>query len=286
MKSKKIFPYPIIGEDTNDFPSYSFSGTVVSFSQDTEFYNFEIKFSLDEPFLISLIEKEDVVFIVTLNNDSIYRESFKHSNIDELLKISIPINFIRGKFVIDFNFKICCNKAFNYENPNADKIFDGFSFNMEAGQLLGISEVTEKIILEQGFANFHNSNSFLKIRKGLEGATSTVIKPDTEIVDVYLTPENYDLYQSALNQWRSKSLLAVIVLPVIVELVHKIKSNTEEFIDEKYPWVGVLKEKFGEDPSFDDEESCYVVAEKILSNPTYAALMELNVALEMNNNQD
>lgn len=282
MKSKSIYPYPIIGEEI-DFPGFVFTGEVVGYSQDKENYNFDVKYELNDPTLLGLIAKKDVAFVTTVSNSSLYRNSFKHFDVTTLHQIKIPIGLIRGQsFKIDLSYKLCANKNFNYINPNADKIYAGLTFNMELGQLLGHNEAAdETIVLEQGFANFHNSNSFLRIRKGVD-ITETKIIADRDIVSVYLTVENHQLFETAQKN-RVRSLLAIIVLPVIIELVHRIKKYPEIYSETSYLWVGVLKEKFGNEPLFDDEDNCLVIAEKILLNPWLDALQEINVSIEMNN---
>lgn len=285
MKSKSIYPYPIIG-DVIDFPKFNFSGDVITYSKDSENYNLEIKYELDEPTLIALITKKDVAFVTSVTNSSLYRDSFKHFNPKETHKIKIPINLIRGKdFKLNLSFKLCSNKNFDYKNPNSDKIFKDISFQMEAGQLLGHNEEGDiDIVLEQGFANFHNSNSFLRIRKG-DDLTATNIQVDRDLVSVYLTSENHQLFEDAQKN-RVKSLLSLIVLPVVIELVHRIKKEPDVYSEKNYLWVGVLKEKFGDDPPFDDEDDCLVIAEKILGDPWFDALQEINVLSDIANQND
>lgn len=280
MKSKNIYPYPIIGEEL-DFPGFIFSGEVVSYSHDIDNYNFEVKYELNEPNLLKLIETKEVVLVTTVSNSSLYRCSFKHFDINTTHKIKIPIGVIRGKnFKIEFSFKLCANKKFVYNNPSADKIYSGLNFNMEPGQLLGQNEASdEEITLEQGFASFHSSNSFLRIRRG-EDLTETKIIVAHDIVSVYLTTENHKLFEEAQKNL-VQSLLAIIVFPVIIELVHRVKKDPVSYSDANYLWVGVLKEKFGTDPPFDDEDNCLVIAEKILLNPWFKALQEVNVSRDM-----
>ena len=156
---------------------------------------------------------------------------------------------------------------------------------MEPGQLLGHNEEDDQdIVLEQGFANFNNSNSFLRIRFSSD-INATLIKADRELVNVYLTEENHKLFEEAQKN-RLKSLLSIIVLPVVIELVHRIKNDPGTYNEKDYLWVGVLKEKFGDDPIFDDEDDCLVIAEKILANPWFDSLQEINVLMDITNQND
>ncbi len=280
MKSKNIYPYPIIGEEL-DFTDFVFTGEVVSYSHDIDNYNFEVKYKLDEPTLLKLIETKDVALVTTVFNSSLYRCSFKHFDLTTPHQIKIPISLIRGKnFKIEFSFKLCANKKFTYNNPSADRIYSGLNFYMEPGQLLGHNDADDEvIILEQGFANFQNSNSFLRIKPGGD-ITETRIMADYDIVSVYLTTEIHKLFEEAQKNL-VQSLLAIIVLPVLIELVHRVKKDPVAYSEVNYLWVGVLKEKFGNEPPFDEEDNCLVIAEKILLNPWFKALQEVNVSRDM-----
>lgn len=283
MKTKNIFPYPIIG-DHSDFKDFSFSGSVISYCKIENDFHFEVNFNLIEPTLINLIKEKKVALIAIVSNNSFYRETFKHFRPEENLKILIPSKLIRGNFSFNFNFKICANQFFEYQNLNAVPIFHDYNFKMEPGQILGIAENSEKVILQKGFASFKNSNSFLKIKRGLEDATITLLKIDKDTVHVYLTPKNYELYLSA-QKLKSVSLLSILVMPIIIELIYKIKASKEEYTEENYSWVEVLMDKFESNVSFDDEESALTIAENILNFPIYNSLREINSLLEIANQE-
>lgn len=285
MKSKSIYPYPIIGEKS-DFQNHVFSSKLVTYSSDRENYYFEVKYTLDEPTLIKLIKEKKAAFVCSVANSSMYRASFKHFDLDTTHKFSIPVPLIRGNdFSLSFTYKLCANNFFEYTNPNADKIYSGMKFKLEPGLLLGHNQEDDfDYLLEDGFADFNNSSSFLRIRLGAD-ITSTFINPERELVSVYLTKENHKLYEEAQNN-QLKSLLSIIVMPIVIELVHRIKKDPGLYNETDFLWVRVLKEKFGDDPVFDDEDNCLVIAEKILANPWFNSLREINTLIDITNDKD
>jgi hypothetical protein len=279
MSRNKILPYPLFGK--KGYTESAYSGRVCSVDLSGNEYKINVQHLVKNEEIIARIKAGELVCVTSAENSSFFKQSFLCDEANETSEIKIPRNTIRGRFEIDFTFKICASKDINaFSNTKFSSLYNDYKFNFVKGQIVGEAE-TITLQLDAGYEQLEQSSSFLRFRAHSDIEEERIefkIFPDH--VTFYLPQETHKEYKDA-HENGSRALLGILVAPAIMQLISHIRRDEKEYNDPtKYSWISTLIDRCGELELFDQEENEIELTRVILDEPTKKSIHHLNVLLK------
>lgn len=257
------FPHPVLTNFTDDIsgnPSF-----VEEIIDRDDFYSIKIIFSIDNQILENHLNQNLCVIICEVNcSSTVYRDLFK--SVGRTVSFDIAKELVRGK--VEFsNYMVVKQDIKGYTNPNTHPDYNGFSFDLETGDVLAyFGEFSFNA--EINYKKLKAVSSFLKIdeRSDIDLADFDI---NNDRIIIKLPVRDYGIYRKqpiAKNEDFAPIFHASIVLSALIYALQ----NIDEHVDKM--WAQVILTRFKED-EFDglslDKESGDIIkiAQILLGNP-------------------
>ncbi|MBR3070822.1 MULTISPECIES: hypothetical protein [Fibrobacteraceae] len=131
----RLYPYPVLSADTDDYIDSEFSFTVVPQKQLTE-VSLDITISLNNAELQSRIDNDDAVILIHIEcSKTSFRKAIKTTDMHKVLLISNKR--LNGNVSICL-FVVAAKDLVDYSNGKFNEDYEGMSFNIEKGNILAI----------------------------------------------------------------------------------------------------------------------------------------------------
>ena len=132
--SNITFPYPVLGSFDDILPKPE--SPEVNLTSDKKNYYVDVKLNYDNDEIKQLVEYDFADYVCELVCVSTrYRRCYSGKDLN--FHIEIPRKSVGGKILFSFTITVKKN-IFNYTNKGFHPDYDGHTFNMEPGDLLGI----------------------------------------------------------------------------------------------------------------------------------------------------
>ena len=254
VKNNRLYPYPVLSQDHDDYVDNSFYPNDLSFEHDSETATIKTNIVIGDEMIKSFISDGSISLNCHVEcSTTKYRKVFK-IGFDELndCKIDIPLKDIND--TVEICFVLVANQDIeSYSNPNLNvpSIFD-----------ITKSETEEHITFD-----FETGDKII----------------------IYLPPEDYLIYEKSKGTAiRIKQMMTVI--PVLVELFGILKSgDNSDFVDKG--WYMVLERALERMPGYKDGfdsdnfknlNSSFELAQKVFREVSTDAFKELDAIMEAN----
>lgn len=193
MKIKNIsFPYPILGIG-NDINSTVKMNTSLMSDKDNYIISFEIQ--LDNPDIENLINQKKALYVCEIDCPTTYfRIAYKSQT--PTFEIKIPRSDVANR--ITFQCTITAIKQIeNYQNSKFHEDYQGFSFNLDQGDLLAyLGEAHYDADIK--YDKLKSAGAFMTIVEGHDIKYTTYYL-EHEKIEIHLPPELYQRYKKSFN---------------------------------------------------------------------------------------
>jgi hypothetical protein len=279
MSRNKILPYPLFGK--KGYTESVYSGRVCSIELSETEYKITVQHIIKNEEIIARIKAGELICVTSAENSSFFKQSFLCDKANEANEIKISRHTIRGRFEIDFTFKICALKdILAFSNAKFSSLYSDYKFNFVKGQIIGEAEPIT-LQLDAGYEQLEQSSSFLRFRSHSDMEEEGIVfKIFPDHVTFYLPCETHKEYKAARENG-SKALIGILVAPAIMQLICHIREQDSEYNDPvKYSWINTLLDRCGELDLFDKEENEIELTRVILEEPIKRSIHHLNFLLK------
>ena len=289
VKNNRLYPYPVLSQDHDDYVDNSFYPNDLSFEHDSETATIKANIVIGDELIKSLIGDGSVSLNCHIEcSTTKYRKVFK-IGFDELsdCRIDIPLKDIND--TVEICFVLVANRDIeNYSNPNLNTRYFDANITLFKYRTLGYTETEEFKIKKQLDTNGEVPSIFDITKSETEEHITFDCETGDKII-IYLPPEDYLIYEKSKGTAvRIKQMMTVI--PVLVEIFDILKTgDNSDFVDKG--WYMVLERALEKIPGFKDgfesdnfknSNSSFELAQKVFREVSTDAFKELDVIMEAN----
>lgn len=289
MKIKNLsFPYPVLGIGDDILPApYLTPIPVISESEDNCSYEIEIQVDMRNSDISNLIKSGIAIYVCEV--ECVYtrlRRCFK-SKTNNFPKIKLPKQDV-GKLVTFQVSIVCLSNVKSYINKNFHEDYDGFSFDLEPGDLLAfIGEFSYDF--ELNYSQIKSVGSFMQVTEN-KYSSETLYSFEGDKIDIKLPSELYEKYRCEISQnLLLKDILhSSVVFNALVAALLCFNNDDKEEYNMKL-WERTLKYRIDTEPNLaefkdtletKDINDVLKLAQKLLMNP-YNRLFEILPKLQL-----
>ena len=266
ISNNTSFPYPILGVRNDIIPGLPDNSVELQEQEsDTYNYSFSLNLNFDNPYIQNLIEEGKAEFICEVDcSRTSYNRCFrsKYSQID----VKIPRKNVNGRVELR-PYIVAITEIPGYDNPGKNEDFDGFTFNIEEGEVL-VAFPVGHFDTDLRSDILHVAGTYMEIRKD-ENAKETTHRLDTEKIGIILPAAMYDIYQSKIGEQNVQIIHASLAFNALVCALY----NLDDMRDRDLLWVRCLLARFNEEEKFSpyreqiDKKDVPMLAQALLGNP-------------------
>jgi hypothetical protein len=272
------FPHPVLGNNDDIMPLPEV--VYAEHKQGDTDYEFDFLFKITNETILDLVLKGFASYVCEVDCPStLYRRSFK-SNSPEF-HIKIPRKSL-AKYV-KLLFTVAAQKPIlGYSNPSAHKDYDGYTFNLEPGELLGVLGSYE-VSVDITYDKLKIVDSIIQIIKDQTAETTWFDLNDQKII-IHLPIDLFNKYRESICGKRSWTYIlhASILLNAVTYAILNINKY------HKYMWARAicyrLQPEFGvteKEIELVDAQSANKWAQLLLGDP-YKRLFNLEFISDNN----
>lgn len=237
MKLRKsnnnILPYPVLSAENEDVrPSLKDIESIsIKHEVEDDAFIFTVKLVQLNDTIKKLIEDNKAKYMFVLTCPSTVLQKMKLSSAPE---ISIEVNKLSINGHLDFDCYVVLTEKINYTNIGFADIYEGLSFDLEAGNILvrfPHMETNMDLSNEKMFV----SKAFVEFVKSMKDEVE--IGFDSDIINVYLPEKQYDKYL----EFHNNSLYSDIIISSIVhEAIMMAIINYDQDSHSSLRWADAL----------------------------------------------
>jgi hypothetical protein len=264
-------PYPILSNSKGNFNDVEaeFNCEIEDIELADNMYKIYLKAEIiNEPILQKMLEKGEIVFIVSVDSKPFYRKVFKADNNSvDLVTIEMDFQDFSSEFELELTPRLITEEEMNYKNENADSPMNNYFFNLSPKQKLAEHDKI-KIVFPRGYKLFE-TGPLITISK-LDSGKKTVngafdIKLDNSLnIIVHLEENNFNLIKQ-MNSVNLNVLSKSLSMSVIYHALSKIKEDKDEF--RGLDWAEALHEEYKVFDKLETSEDVLSMTDKILESP-------------------
>lgn len=269
IKKNRLYPYPVLAYYNSDFCESQFSVKVgIDQQEDNVVIHFNVTLVNDE--LKELIKNQMAVLVYHVENPiTCYRKIFETG--EEDFSIRIPAEKLNGRISI-CSFIISRNAIPNYSNNKFNSDYEGASFSITRGNILGIAPQV-KIHIDKARDELEKMPSIFSIIRTDE-AESQVMKIEiaSEKIKLFLEKSVFETYQLlSMNANYLPVLHSALIFPALVSTLDSIQhEGVEEYED--YRWFRSIKKNMNKQGlELNSEQirmkTSFVLAQELLNYP-------------------
>lgn len=289
VKNNRLYPYPVLSQDHDDYIDNSFYTDGLSLEHDSETATIKTKIVIGDEMIKSLICDGDISLNCHVEcSTTKYRKAFKigYDEIDNCV-INIPLKDINDTVEICFVL-VACKDIENYNNPNLNERYVDANITLFKYRTLGFTETEEFKIKKQLDTNGEVPSIF-DITKSETDKNITFDYTTGDKIVIYLPSEEYTIYEKSKGTAvRIKQMLTVV--PVLVEIFKMlISDDNSDFADKG--WYMVLEKTIEKMPEYRDGfesenfknlNSSFELAQRVFGEVSCDAFKELDQIMEAN----
>jgi hypothetical protein len=277
--SNRLFPYPVLTEDTDDYPEGNFN--VIFDPDEGQFGKLKLTFTMamNDPVLAQMIEKGEAVYAIHAEcTATSYRKLYTAR--DPEITVVIDEGDVRNR--IEFLALILAEKPVDHlQNPGWNEDYEGLSFSVRPGNILGYQNIGT-LNITKNIEEFDNADSIFNVCSVLnEDDADVKIELNGPRILLQLPKKQYILYTTWMKNPNTQQLAnEVIIFPALVYvLMHMDESDNpnDEFGDRS--WFNTLdKAMQGRGTSLSEQleqKDIFELAQDIMQSPIAKALTDM-----------
>ena len=234
------FPYPVLGSFDDILPAPEIPQ--VEISQDKNNYFFIIHLAYDNRKIEWFVENDFADYVCEVSCDTTkYRRCYKSKHL--YFSITIPRKSVAGR--INFSCTITVKKKIlNYVNQGFHPDYNGHSFNMEPGDLLGMF-APFYYVADIKYDKLKAVGSFMEIVETEDELPSTIL--DKDKIELRL-PQT--LYQQYLNNPAVNSKADILHASIVLNSLIYALCRIEQYEEKK--WALTIRVRIDTEPELEE----------------------------------
>ena len=226
IKYNKLFPYPILCEEIDDYKDNIFSVEVKP-EKDINKILLKCSMKLNDKVLIEMIERDkvDIVYHIECAKN-LYRNIYTSSKL--LTEISIDDRDLNGTVDICV-FIVASQDIDRYKNDNFNDDYGDESFSIQKGNIMGFYNVPRIHITKDTEELAKMSSIFSISKKNEKDATMEFELTETKI-KIYLNQEDYNQYRLIANSGKRELqpvINSMIIMPALIYAFNMIEKSDD-----------------------------------------------------------
>lgn len=279
--TNKYFPYPIISNNHNDYSGSTFACDM-QVSRNINALDFTFNIVIDDNKICSMLEDGKVEYVFHFECvETTYRDIIC-SNQSSVTK-SILENKLKG------NVSICVllvakEDIKDYTNENFNSDYDGFSFDIKRGTIIGIGGEFE-VPIHKDTEEFEKIPSIFIIAKDSSTETDGMkIELSGDKIKIFLNESDFGMYASYINSPEATKIVGcILILPALIytfDYIKRVSSDSDgDFVSSRwYQAIEFALKKKGVELNNDllGRMESYELAQKLLDLPIGRAFQSIS----------
>lgn len=279
--TNKYFPYPIISNNHNDYSGSTFSCDI-QVSRNINAVDFTFNMIIDDNKICSMLEDGKVEYVVHFEcTETAYRDIICSSQ--SSITKSILENKLKG------NLSICVllvvkEDITDYTNDNFNSDYDGFSFDIKRGAIIGIGGEFD-VPIHKDTEEFEKIPSIFIIAKDSSAETDGMkIELSGDKIKIFLNESDFGMYASYINSPEATKIVGcILILPALIytfDYIKRVSSDSDgDFVSSRwYQAIEFALKKKGLELNNDllGRMESYELAQKLLDLPIGRAFQSIS----------
>lgn len=239
----RAFPHPVLGPNSDDFSVGEVRLANVAADAAPERYTLKFRFEVTHPGLRDLIWDGSASAAVVIEcRQNLYRR--RHVvQIESPTEMTIPADELRGE--VQVTPVISASRDLENYNPQSlNPDYSGMLLTVPRHGLLAYGPNLEFIADPKG-DRLRKISSIMRVVQVAGTGRSMSVNTGGARIHVEVSPELFKLYQGvAATREGSQILASMLVLPVLLEVFHRIKGHADGFDD--FRWFQIVRARLRE----------------------------------------
>ncbi len=279
--SNMTFPHPVLGIEDSVMGKIEMSEPVISGK--THVYEISLEFTFDNNTLRQLIEEDKAEFICEVNcTNTLYRKIIRSK--EPSFTFEVPRKHVKGR--VEFVCLLLSKEnIYSYSNPDFHPDYDGFSFNLEQGDILAyFGEFYFNADIK--YQKLKAVSSFMRVVEN-EDLEYTFVDLKKDKIEIQMPSDAYNLFQRDFIS-KERSFVPIVHSSIVLNALLTALYNFEEH--RSYLWADVIRYRLETEEQFKtldvtEKESVPEIAQILLGDPFGRLLNGLNYIVELQNNE-
>lgn len=264
--SSRSFPHPVVGNG-DDVPGAAFQATF-EYSSDTQFYYIGVAIACSSRTLRRMIQRGDACYVVHIEcSNTMFRRAYEFAT--EAHRLQVPASHLNDTVEVN-TFVRAKQDIPSYKVDGAHADYGDATFRVRAGDVLAVGE-GQLFEAETQHDSLKRVGSIMVIERSQhDGDHPMMIELNAEKIRILLCAGDFEAYRKLkLVPHLTSHLTTTIVLPVLIEALHVLKSEDAGYSHLK--WHRNLQRRT-EALELPEEMDVLIKAQRILDMPIRRAL--------------
>lgn len=279
----RAFPYPVLGPELDDFTEGEVRLADVSGDSAPERYSVRFSFEVSHSSLAEMIASGDASpAIIVECRQNLYRR--RHAVNLGPNEVIIPADELRGQVQVTPLISAARDLE-DYRPSGLNPDYNGLSIRVPQHGVLAYG-LNFEFPADPRADRLRKISSIMRVVQTEETGTRMTINIGGPRIRVEVSPDQFRLYQSvAASRLGSSILASMLVLPVLIDVFHRIKGGEQEGLED-FRWFQVVRARLQEIghsatlPGFDPMKA----AQALLDSPFARGITELVERLDLEGN--
>lgn len=273
--SQRSFPHPVVG-NRDDVPGAAFQGAVEMSSDQQQVY-VDVAINCSSSTVNSVVASGAATFVLHVEcSNTLFRRAYQFSETSH--RLAVPADSLNDS--VEVNLFVRALKDLNgYRVEKAHPEYGDASFQIKRGDILAVGE-GHVFHIESSFDAMSRIGSIMIIKESTENG-DLPMKADfmgDKIVIILAKQDFADYKLLKANEGVAGPLTTTLVLPVLVEALHILKTDSEGEEDGRR-WVRILMHRI-EKLGLENETDAIILAQELLELPVKRALASSRMLAE------
>lgn len=239
----RAFPHPVLGPSSDDFTDGEVRLADVAAEAAPERYTLKFRFEVTHPGLRGLIWDGFASAAVVIEcRQNLYRRRYA-VQIDSPTEMTIPADELRGEVQVTPVISATRDLE-NYHPQSLNSDYEGMLMSVPRHGLLAYGPNLE-FIADPKADRLRKISSIMRVVPVADAGRAMKVNIGGPRIRVEVSSELFKSYQSvAATREGSQVLASMLVLPVLLEVFHRIKGNTDGFDD--FRWFQIIRARLRE----------------------------------------
>jgi hypothetical protein len=276
----RAFPYPVLAPNLDDFTEGAVRLADANGEASPERYLIRFRFELSHPCITRLIDSGDAAPAVVIEcRQNFYRR--RHLVTLGLNEIIIPADELRGVVQVT-PLVSAVRELADYQPASLNPDYDGVRIRVPRHGILAYGPNFE-FIAEPRADRLRRISSIMRVVQMEDVGARINVNIGGPRIHIEVSQNQFRLYQSVAASHQGSSILAsMLVLPVLVDVFHRIKGSNQDELED-FRWFQVVRARLREinlpadAPDFDPMKA----AQALLDSPFSRGISELVERLDL-----
>ncbi len=243
----RLFPYPVLCEDTDDYIEGSFHASVELVNQDVNSTDIKFHIELNNPGLNSLISRGQAKYAVHLEcSNTAFRTVI--TSFSNIIPYRLMNKNVNGDIAV-LVMVVAEEKIPFYKNPALNEDYSDVDLVIERASILAYENL-QPIIIHKNYEELGERDSlFTIVRENMMDSNEERpiwFSAEGEKIQIFVNEDVYSAYTNYCNNITMRPfVLSVLVMPALTYVMELLRKN-EEDIDsyKKYHWFMKLEKYY------------------------------------------